>query len=1069
MNTQQKPLKEIEDAYPLSMLQAGMLFHSELNPDTAVYHDIFTYSMNGPFDYQVLEESLEELTSRHPVLRTSFNLSDFQEPLQLVHRRVQVPLFVEDLRDLPQEDKMKHLTVWVEEEKKRPFNWGEAPLFRVKVYRFSDENLQVALSFHHSILDGWSVAAMMTELFTIYLNKQGVIKHTVASMPKVKFRDFIALERKAIQSEDYKNYWIQKLQDCSFAGIPRYPAQYRRKGRQGKIHVQITNDISDGLIKLSRSLGIPIKDVLLAAHLRVMSLITGEEDIVTGLVSNGRVEAIEGERVLGLFLNTLPFRMQMKGGTWEDLIQKTFAVEQELIPYRRYPMAEIGRQLNKSPLFESVFNFINFHVYKQINTQNTQGAETESFEQTNFPFSSQFSLDGNNLIRLYLTYDVAEFSQQQMEAIADYFLNTLTAMVNDSKGLYHTTQLLPEVECKKLLKEWSGTETLVRESLCIHEQFDRLVQEHPKDLVIVAGKETLTFQELNSRANQLARYLQRVGVQPDSIIGIYMDRSIEFVVSILGIWKAGAAFLPLDPIYPKERISFILEDTKVPIILTKKDMARFLPAHQAKVISLDRDWKKIKKENSKTMASTVGLDHLAYVIYTSGSTGKPKGVLLHHRGVANIIQEQKKLYGISSNDRVLQYASLGFDASVSEFVMGLGCGARLYLKQENLLLGSELFDVLQEHEITVGTFSPAALASMPVGDLPHLRVMIVAGDVCTKEVAEKWLRGRRLFNCYGPTEATIWATYYECKGLEQNPPIGRPIQNTQLFILNQKQQLVPTGVPGELCIGGEGLARGYINRPDLTQERFILHPFRSGKRLYRTGDLVRYLPDGNIEFLGRIDKQVKIRGNRIELGEIENVLMEYSDVKEVAVLAREDQPGVKQLIAYLVLENTETFVLKSLRDSIKETLPAFMIPSAFVILENLPLTASGKVDQHALLTLDATNLVIEKQYVAPRTPTEKKLVEIWSKVLKAERVGIHDDFFELGGHSLTALQVVNRIRDEFQIKMQLQDLFTTPTIDQLALAMVKETSNQEVEEDIEDLLTELEQLSDEEAEALLEK
>ncbi|MEK8019804.1 MAG: amino acid adenylation domain-containing protein, partial [Candidatus Parabeggiatoa sp.] len=558
------------------------------------------------------------------------------------------------------------------------------------------------------------------------------------------------------------------------------------------------------------------------------------------------------------------------------------------------------------------------------------------------------------------------------------------------------------------------------------------------------------YRELNTKANQLAHYLQTLGVKPEVLVGICIERSIEMVIGLLGILKAGGAYVPLDPDYPKERLQFMLEDSKVPVLLTQNYL-RKMPVFQAKVVYLDSEWKQIATYSCENPVRRSGPENLAYVIYTSGSTGKPKGVLIAHQGLCNLAQAQIQIFSVHNDSRILQFSSLSFDASISEIIMALGSGAQLCLaKQNDLLPGPTLMQLLHKNAITHVTLPPIALAFLPIEYELELQHIIVAGESCSPELAVKWSKGRHFFNAYGPTEGSVCATIFE--NTENNPstlPIGQPIANVQIYILDQYLQPVPIGVPGELHIGGAGLARGYLNRPELTAEKFIKNPFsddpnwlRRSKdsRLYKTGDLARYLPDGNIEYLGRIDNQVKIRGFRISLGEIEAVLAQHPFVTENAVIVHETSKTDKRLVAYIVLHKGQVIENTVLRDFLKERLPDYMVPSAFVIIDTLPLTPNGKIDRKALVgwvERSETHLfkVSEKTFVTPRTPDEELLAGLWASVLGVEQVGVHDNFFELGGHSLLAVSLLAQIEQQFGKHLPLAALFQGATIAELALQL----------------------------------
>ena len=524
-------------------------------------------------------------------------------------------------------------------------------------------------------------------------------------------------------------------------------------------------------------------------------------------------------------------------------------------------------------------------------------------------------------------------------------------------------------------------------------------------MAVSFADEQLTYRELNARANQLARHLQGLGVGAEVLVGVMMERSVEMVVAVLGILKAGGAYVPLDPQYPRERLVYTLADSAVSILLTQAHMVNEIPSSSGHIVCLDSEWENIKLQSEENLATIINPHQLAYLIYTSGSTGLPKGVMLHHAGLFNLIQAQWEVFALPASSRILQFASLSFDASIFEIALALCRGAALHLvAHASALSGSPLSALLKEQAITTLTLPPSVLATLPVEPLPALQTLIVAGEACGAELAWQWGGGRRFFNAYGPTETTVWATVGEGLFGEMKPPIGRAIANMQVYVLDERLKPVPVGVVGEVHIGGAGLARGYHKRPELTAERFLPDPFsnEAGARLYRTGDLARYLPDGNLEFVGRADYQVKVRGYRIELGEIEAVLGQHPLVRETVVVAREEIPGDKQLVAYLVWKEGLSPTTSELRSYLKERLPEYMVPSAFVLLDELPWTPNGKVDRRALPAPEQSRPEQEKVYVSPRTKLESILTGLWQKMLNIDEIGIYDDFFELGGNSLKA-------------------------------------------------------------------
>jgi amino acid adenylation domain-containing protein len=665
------------------------------------------------------------------------------------------------------------------------------------------------------------------------------------------------------------------------------------------------------------------------------------------------------------------------------------------------------------------------------------------------------------------------FDADRIDRMTGHFQTLLSGIVANPQARVAHLPLLPAAELAQLLYEWNDTETEYPQDKCIHELFTAQVERTPDAIAVVFEAQRLTYRELNDRANQLAHYLQTLGVKPEVMVGICVERSVEMIVGLLGILKAGGAYVPLDPAYPQDRIGYMLEDSQVSVLLTQQRLMADLPAHP-QVICLDTDWAAIANQPATAVNSGVQANNLAYVIYTSGSTGKPKGVLVQHQGLVNLALAQIQVFDVHADSRVLQFASFSFDASISEVVMTLCVGASLYLAQrDDLMPGLGLLNLLQTQGITHVTLSPSALAAMPKVEIPSLRTIIVAGEACPPDLANQWSSGRRFINGYGPTEATVCATTAICTDSNSPLPIGRPIANTQVYILDRNLQPVPIGIPGELHIGGAGLARGYLNRADLTAAKFISNPFDraySG-RLYKTGDLTRYRSDGQIDFLGRIDQQVKIRGFRIELEEIEALLSQHPRVREVAVIAKEDIGG-KRLVAYLVLVPDLTHpvaerhpssegslssgVTQELRGFLKTKLPDFMIPAAFVMLDAMPLTPNGKIDRKALAKIDPDHSELANTFVAPTNPVEEVLAGIWAEILGLAQVGIHHNFFELGGHSLLATQVISRIQDAMDVTLPLRTLFERQTIAELAVGIVQNMVAETDDDEMERLLAELE-------------
>ncbi|MEC4813417.1 MAG: amino acid adenylation domain-containing protein [Scytonema sp. PMC 1069.18] len=962
----QKLPSDIEDAYPLSRVQAGVIFHSQYSPNSLMYHDVFQYHLRVRFDVELLQRAVQQLVDRHPVLRTSFDLIHFTEPLQLVHKTVCIPLQVEDLRSLVPNQQNVAIATWIEVEKNRRFDLTRPPLIRFFLHRLTDDTFYLTLSCHNSILDGWSKASLLTELLHSYC---AFLKAEVCPLeppPTISYRDFVALERMILESPEHKAYWAQKLEGSITTKLPRWSSTPPVTEQSGiaVLDVPISPDVSNGLKKLARRAEVPLKNVLLAAHLKVMSLLSGEADVLTGLESNSRLEEADGEKTLGTHTNTVPLRVKLTVGTWIDLVQQAFAAEQELLPFRRYPYSDLqklgGRQ-PLQPLVETVFNYTHFHVYQNLrNLKDVEILGGQGFGESNFTLRVEFNRNHvSDRIQLDLECKLADIDSAQLEAIGSYYIKTLTAMAEKPLERHEDKCLLPVAEQNQLLVDWNDTAIEYRQDLCIHQQFEQRVQQTPDAIAVVFEDEQLSYQELNCRANALAHYLRRIGVGPEVSVAICMERSLEMVVGILGVLKAGGAYVPLDPAYPKAHLTFVLEDTQAPVLLTQARLVTGFSTYGTRLVCLDSERPIIAQESSDNPICNTATKNLAYVIYTSGSTGQPKGVQVTHQNLVHSTHARITYYSESVTSFLL-LPSFAFDSSVATVFWTLCLGGTLVLLKEGLQKDIwQIAKLIKQHQIShwlsVPSLYAALLAHIEPIQLASLRTVIVAGESCSTELVKRHqelLQLTSLFNEYGPTEGTVWSSVYDCKNhdLKNTVPIGRPIANTQIYLLNSYGQPVPIGVPGELYIGGLGVVRAYLNRPELTAEKFIPNPFSKepNTRLYKTGDLARYTSDGNIEFIGRIDHQVKLRGYRIELTAIEAVLRQHPIVQEAVVSVREDELDSQRLIAYVVPEGKPVPKTEELRSFLRQKLPKYMIPTAFVILNALPLTPNGKVNRQNL-------------------------------------------------------------------------------------------------------------------------
>ncbi|MEW6737847.1 MAG: AMP-binding protein, partial [Acidobacteriota bacterium] len=703
--------EDVEDAYPLSMLQTGMVFHSEYEP--GVYHSIISYHLRGPIDLCALQKALDQLIVRHPMLRTEFKLTGFSQPLQLVHKTAYIQIQVEDLCQLFHSDQEKVIDEWLKCEKAKPFDWSRYPLLSLQVHLRSENTLQLTMITPHAIFDGWSDSLFVTELLKRYISILKAEPSTVEPPPASPFRDYIALEQEALHSEECRQYWERKLDNSSFLKLPRWP---NNNGVTNSTHSQyidipISDEVSQKLVKLAQMASVPLKSVLLTAHLKVLSIFFGQSDVTTGMVLHGRPETVDGERIIGLFLNTLPFRLELQPGSWIDLVQQTFEAENELLPYRRYPMAQMLKDKGGRVLFETCFTYLRFHALKSVkDLKEIEVLSTVSVGETNFPFLATFNVDPySDNIKLSLGCSLNEIPAEQLAAIAGYYSRTLLALSENPYTNHYDQNLLSEQERYQLFHQWNDTNVQYRVDRCIHELFEEQVERSPESVAVVFEDQMLSYRELNNRANQLAHYLQAMGVGPDQLVGICMERSIEMVVAILGILKAGGAYLPLDPIYPVQRIAFMLTDADVSVLLTHHQLLVQLPQHNAKVICLDSDWSAIAAHSSNNLGIAMNAEHLAYVIYTSGSTGKPKGVLVTHRNVVRLFAATQEHFHFDATDVWTMFHSYAFDFSVWELWGGLLYGGRVVVVPYLVSRTPESFYELIEREaVTVVNQTPSA-------------------------------------------------------------------------------------------------------------------------------------------------------------------------------------------------------------------------------------------------------------------------------------------------------------------------------------------------------------------------
>lgn len=815
-----------------------------------------------------------------------------------------------------------------------------------------------------------------------------------------------------------KQWWVQKLsQDIGKSSLaPDYDRTHQASADYSAFDVELSEQLCKKLSKTTNNSPFLLYAVLMAGLKACLYRFTGSKKIVVGSRALKEAARINVLAIVDELDDSLSFR-QLLMNVRQSLLD---AYARQNYPFARL-VEDLGFQRSDfgNPLFDVALSLRSIH-----------GELPPSGCDINITFEKGVGESVSGVVE----YKAALFKQDTIERFIKCYANLLDNALENVQGKIYEIPILDETDRNQILFAWNDTRLETQAEPCIHRLFEERVSSAPDAVAVEFGDKHVSCRELNQRANQLAHYLRKLGVGPETVVGLFIEPSLEMIIGVLGILKAGGAFLPLDADYPPERILFMVDNSQAPVLLTLQRLIAKLPNNSAKVVAVDTEWEAISAESKENVASRVASDNLAYLIYTSGSTGSPKAALLQHRGACNLAKAQAKVFGLSSGDRIMQFASLSFDASVWEILMALLGGGKLCLgSKEALMPGPAFVEMLRDHDITHITLPPSVLSALPSRELNFLTTIIVAGEACPAELVRDWAGGRRFFNAYGPTETTVCATVCECSDTGRTPSIGRPIANSQVYLLDEHLQPVPVGVVGEIYIGGLGLTRGYLRKFGQTAQKLVPDPFSStpGARLFKTGDLARFLPDGNIEYVNRIDHQVKIHGYRIELGEIEAAIRRCTDVREAVVTARDDLPGGKRLVAYVVPHAERQLTPDMLRSHLRETLPEFMLPSSFMLMESFPLTPAGKVDRKALPA--PTRDESEDKSIAPRDAVELQLVQICEDILSTQPIGVRNDFFESGGNSILAAVLIGQIKKAFGVKIPVALLFQEPTIERLGI------------------------------------
>jgi len=1038
---------------PLSFAQMRLWLLEQMEPGTAAYNIQSNFLLKGELNLQVFERTLSEMVRRHEALRTYFVTLDGQ-PVQKIAEPEPFHFSVIDLQGLSE-------TAWLQEAKrlalldaKQPFDLRKAPLIRATLLRRSAHEHAVLFSVHHIVFDDWSLGVFQHELTELYA---AFLQNRQSPLPQlpIQYADYAVWQRNWLQGEALQtqlDYWKEKLK----GGLPilELPADRPRPSVQthngSSASLLLSPDLTEKLNALSRGEGVTLFVTLMAAFQVLLLRYTGQEDLLVGApIANRNREEIEG--LIGFFVNTLVMRSDLSGDpTFRELLRRVQDTALGAYAHQDLPFEKLVQELNperdlsRSPILQVLFSFLNTPTQpvalpglEVVRAAGEGGASKVDL--------SLYAIEVPEGISCAIEYNTDLFNPDRIQRMLQHLQVLLEGMVRDPGQRLSEFAIMTDEERHRLLVDWNQTHVDFADHITLHELFEAQAQKTPEAVAVEFEGNHLLYRELNERANQLARHLKGLGVGPDSLVGLFHERSLNMMVALLGILKASGAYVPLDPSFPEERLSYMVENSGMRVLITQSSLDGLLPARPQSVVRLDSDWKEIAKlDAGRLTEASATPSNLAYVLYTSGSTGKPKGVEIEHASIVNLLLSMQREPGFTESDILLAVTTLSFDISALELYLPLISGGRVVIaSRDDTHDPVRLMQRMDESRCTVMQATPTtwrALIHAGWNVSANLKVLC-GGESFSPDFAGK-LKSRcaEMWNVYGPTETTVWSTLCKISSVDGPISIGKPIANTEVFVLDAKYNPLPSGVPGELYIGGAGVARGYLNRAELTNERFIESPFKPNARLYRTGDLARWLPNGQLECLGRADHQVKIRGFRIELDEVEAILSRHAAVRQCVIVASEEQSGEKKLIAYYEAQLKEQPAVSDLREHMKNKLPDYMIPTLWVALPSMPLTPNGKVDRKALPHVEQQRLAPSSSPVAPRTETENILARIWAEVLGTQEMGVHDDFFELGGHSLLAVNLIGEVERIFGIRFPLLSLFNAPTIAQFSEVIEKERS-----------------------------
>jgi amino acid adenylation domain-containing protein len=1034
----------IVDQYGLTPIQQGMLFHYVNAEHSGVDIEQLVIEYKEPPDISILERAWQATIQKHPVLRTSFRWEEFPEPIQQVHDRVRVQIEKKTFCSESQ------VASFITADRQRGFDLRQPPLMRLTFFGSNIGSSQLVWTLHHILMDGRAFIIVLNQVEQYYRDLLSGATPDITT--EILYRPYVEWTRQRdLTGAD--DFWREKLSGLTApTRLPFEPDYLPKNGSiLGEIEAQLSASVTAALRLIARQNDVTLNTVVMGIWAILLARISGESEVVFGATKTTRRASIAGaDSIVGLFLNTVPVRIAVRSTT--PVVEMLKQLRREWVSLRQYehtPLIQIKRASgfpSAAPLFDSlvVFESQRFDTALAATGPQWRDRGIRWFEQTGFGLT--LLAYGDAALTLKLEFDAQRFGRTTAQRILTHVIQACTSVATNPDDTIGRLAIIPHEERQLLVVDWNRTESEYPRELPLAALVESQVAETPNATAVVFGRQSLTYRELNERANQLARELVKCGAKPNELVGVCIERSLEMLIALLAVAKSGAGYLPLDPYLPAARLQHMIDDSGLGVIVTQRNLQSELPRFLGRIVTMDSNEWHVNRSDNLDVA--VKPEHVAYVIYTSGSTGKPKGVVVSYGSLLNVLWAVKGLLKFDASDRLLAVTTISFDIAGADIWLPWLVGATTILaSRESAADGAQLGELIKRHDITFMQATPVTwwlLLGAGWRGKSDLQI------VCTGEAMPRKLASQlvpmvgKLWNLYGPTETAIWSTGYLVVDGQAPVLIGRPIDNTQCYILDSHREPVPIGSIGDLYIAGDGLARGYLNRPELTAEKFVPNPFNRepGSRMYHTGDLARYRPDGNIECLGRTDDQVKIRGFRIELGEIETALKQHPGICQPVVVAREDIPGEKRLVAYFVPVGAAAPERSELRRLLKQQLPEYMVPTEYVALTNFPISANGKIDRKALPPPGRSDEVSSlDSYAAPRNDTERKLVEIMSRVLCLDRIGIDVDFFAIGGHSLAAMRVISLIKSEMNIDLPVRTLFKATTASQIAAIIIESSDS----------------------------